>query len=106
MKVENWNIEELTGYVPKTTFYSDFSIADQYGVNAIKDTYERDFNEWKGDTEFVTELAMVLNWKCLRWYEHNDEYSKLYTELYEKTNEWCLDNLKCSDLTYYIQTTD
>lgn len=106
MKVENWNIEELTGYVPKTTFYTDFSIADQYGVNAIKDTYERAFNEWKEDTEFVTELAMVLNWKCWRWHEHNDEYSKLYTELYDKTNEWCLDNLKCSDLTYYIQTTD
>ena len=106
MKVENWNIEELTSYVPKTTFYTDFSIADQYDVNAIKDTYERGFNEWKKDTEFVTELAMVLNWKCWRWHEHNNEYSELYTELYKKTNEWCLDNLKGSDLTYYIQTTD
>ena len=26
MIVENWTIEELTGYVPKTTFYTDFSI--------------------------------------------------------------------------------
>lgn len=32
-----------------TTFWSDFSIADAFGVNAVKDTYKRAFKEWKDD---------------------------------------------------------
>lgn len=46
MKIENWRIEELTGYKPITTFYTDFSIADKFGVEAIKDTYNRSFASW------------------------------------------------------------
>ena len=30
MRVETWNIKELTGYEPMTTFYEDFSIADKF----------------------------------------------------------------------------
>ena len=29
------------GYQPKTTFWMDFSIADKFGIAAIKDTYNR-----------------------------------------------------------------
>ena len=47
MKVENWRIEELTGYVPITTFYTDFSIADKFGIGAIEDTYKRSFASWQ-----------------------------------------------------------
>ena len=61
MKVYNWNIEELTGYKPVTTFYQDFSIAEKYGIDGIKDTYQRAFEEWKDDYKFLTELVMVLN---------------------------------------------
>ena len=106
MTVENWTIQEMTGYVPKTTFYTDFSIADKFGVDAIKDTYNRAFNEWKDNVKFVTELVMVLNWKIWRWHEHNAEYAQLYNELWQKTDQWCMNNLKGDDLTYYIQTTD
>ena len=61
MKLEEWRIEELTGYQPITTFYMDFSIADKFGINAIKDTYQRAFTEWNHDYKYMTELAMVLN---------------------------------------------
>lgn len=104
--LENWTIEQETGYKPVTTFYLDFSIADRFGLDAIQDTYNRAFNEWKSNTEFITELVMVLNWKCWRWYQVNDDYSKLYSELYYKLDEWCMDNLKDEALDYYIQTTD
>ena len=104
--LENWNIEELTGYTPKTTFYTDFSIADKFGVAAIKDTYNRAFNEWKSDVEYLTELVMVLNWKIWRWHEHNEEYAQLYDQLWRKSDQYCLDHLKGSELAYYIQTTD
>ena len=34
MKIEDWRIEELTGYKPISTFYTDFSIAD-WGSSGI-----------------------------------------------------------------------
>ena len=37
IKLEDWRIEEITGYKPITTFYMDFSIADKFGTNAIKE---------------------------------------------------------------------
>ena len=72
MKIETWNIEEMTGYKPISTFYEDFSIADMFGVNAVKDTYKRAMASWKNDYKMLTELVMVLNWKIWRWYESNE----------------------------------
>ena len=54
---KDWNIEALTGYVPKTTFYMDFSIADKFGIEAIKDTYKRAFEGWKNDYIYLTALS-------------------------------------------------
>ena len=39
-------IFEMIGYEPKTTFWSDFSIADMFGVEGVKDTYNRAKDEW------------------------------------------------------------
>lgn len=41
MNIKTWNIEAMTGYKPRTTFYEDFSIADHFGGSAIRDTYCR-----------------------------------------------------------------
>lgn len=107
LKFKDWNIEEMTGYKPKTTFYMDFSIADMFGVSAIKDTYNRAFEEWKSDVEYITELVMVLNWKIWEHYESkNAKYTELYDSLYTKLRDWCFDNLKGNDLTYFLRTTD
>lgn len=106
MLLENWNIQELTGYVPKTTFYTDLSIADKFGCGAIQETYNMAFSSWKDNPEYITELAMVLNWKIWRWYQKNDDYANLYNKLWAQLDEWCLDHLKGEDLEYYIQTTD
>ena len=106
MAIENWTIEEMTGYKPITTFYTDFSIADKFGVEAIKDTYKRVFQEWKYDYKYITELAIVLNWKLWRWYGKNDELSMLYDSLWKEIDGWCIDNLKGKELEYYYKTTD
>lgn len=106
MKIEDWTIEEMTGYKPITTLYTDFSIADKFGVEAIKDTYKRVFQEWKYDYKYITELAMVLNWKLWRWYGKNDELSMLYDSLWKEIDGWCIDNLKGKELEYYYKTTD
>ena len=106
MIIKDWNIEAMTGYTPKTTFYMDFSIADHFGLNAVKDTYKRAFKEWKNNVEFVTELSMVLNWKCWEHYENNKTLARLYDTLWREIDGWCYDNLKGDDLSYYFRTTD
>ena len=106
MNFKDWNIEAATGYKPKTTFYMDFSIAEPFGTEAIRDTYRRAFESWNGNTEYVTELVMALNWKIWEHYGHNDELALLYGELYEIADAWCRENLKGDDLSYFYSTTD
>ena len=55
---ENGNIVDEDGFT--TTFPSDFSIADKFGVNAIKDTFNRAFGEWKGHYKYLTHLVIAL----------------------------------------------
>lgn len=102
----------------KTTFYSDFTIADKFGPFAIKDTYKRAFNEWKTNTEYVTELAIVLNLKAFEHYykydalvdpqakNYEDFITGIYDKLWVETDNWCCENLKGDDLDYYFKTTD
>ena len=106
MVIKTWNIEELCGYKPKTTFYEDFSIADWYGEEAVRDTYERAFEAWKEDVVFVTELVMALNWKIWEHYDSKSGLAQVYDQLWEEADNWCLENLKGEDLQYFFRTTD
>lgn len=106
MTIKDWNIEALTGYKPHTTFYTDFSIAEPFGISAIADTYNRAFAEWKDDVVYITELTMALNWKVWEHYDSNKTLSRFYQSMWEKADSWCLDNLKGADLKYYLDTTD
>ena len=97
----------MAGYQAKTTFWDDFTIADVFGKEAIEDTYERAFTEWKSNYEFLTEFVLVLNWKCWEHYEKGDtETSEIYSNLYYKADGYALDNLKDNELDYYIRTTN
>lgn len=51
------------GYMLQTTFWSDFSIADRFGLPAVQDTFNRAFAEWKQSYKYLTELILVLNTK-------------------------------------------
>lgn len=94
-------------YEFKTTFWMDFTIADKFGIEAIKDTFKRAFSEWKTDYIYLTELTLVVNWKCWYHYENNNiEISKLYSEYYYQLREYGLDNLKGKELEYFIKTLD
>ena len=103
---KDWNIEELTGYEPQTTFYMDYSIAERFGVNAVKETFERAFENWKNDIVYVTELSMATNWKIWEHYEKNEKLARVYNELWERIDSWCMENLKGEDMKYYLRTTD
>lgn len=106
MKIKTWNIEAITGYKPQTTFFEDFSIADKFGVNAIKDTYKRAFEHWKNNHIYLTELVLVLNWKIWEHCETNERYAVLYDKLWRETAQWAVENLKDEELHYYFETTD
>ena len=106
MQIIDWNIEQMTGYKPLTTLYTDFSIADNFGLKAITDTYTKAFNEYKDNYKYLTELVMVLNWKIHEHYYHNEKFATLYNDLWQALDEYACTNLKDDELNYYIRTTD
>lgn len=107
MNISVWNSLDEIGYEQKTTFWMDFSIADRFGDNAIKDTFRRAFEEWKDNYEYLTELVMILNRKCWEWYgKGKHQRSELYGELYYETRDYALDNLKGEELSYFFRVTD
>lgn len=107
MTVKTFNSEAFCGHTQITTFFEDFSIADNFGIKAIKDTYNRAFREWKKDYKYLTELVMVLNWKIWQHFnEKNEAYADLYQSLYEEADAWACENLKGEALDYFYRTTD
>lgn len=101
-----WNVEEITGYKPITTFWSDFSMAEKFGTEAVKDTFKRAFDEWKDDYRFLTELVMVLNHKIWMWYERNENLGSVYNDLWEEADRYACENLQGKELDYFYQTLD
>lgn len=97
---------EMCGYEEKTTFWMDFSIADRFGLDAIKDTYKRAFREWNYNAKYIVELCMVLNWKIWQYYETNEPIARLYDSLWRELDNWCFENLKGEDLSYFLRVRD
>ena len=94
------------GYTMVTTFFEDFSIADEFGEEAIKDTWKNAFKAWKHNHVYLTELAIVMSNESCWWWDKNKEISILYAELYRKTDAYCMEHLKGEELAFYINATD
>ena len=105
MEIKTWNIETMTGYKPFTTFYEDLSIADAFGTKAILETMRDIIQAWGHDYKYITEFIMAVNWKSWE-HQNNEEYCKLYAEMYYMLHDWALDNFKDEALQYYLETTD
>lgn len=100
-------MRELNGYETQTTLYQDFTIADAFGIDAIKDTYKRVFEECKHSVEFMTELSLVLNHKIWEYYhKQNSGLMITYDTLWKQHDEWCMSTLSDEDITYYVKITD
>ena len=106
ISVPTWNIEAFNGYKPITSFWTDFSIADRFGVKGIKETFNNIFEEWKDNYKYLTELVLVLNHKIWQWYEKNEQIAKLYNELWQKADSYACENLKGEEMEYFYMTTD
>ena len=105
-----WLLAEQIGYEPITTFWQDFSIADKFGKNAIKETAEKAFEEWKDDYKFLTELIMVINHKSWEYSNSNLDLCSFYSNLYYEYDEKAINYLeKKKDqeaISYYFKTLD
>ena len=106
MNIKNWNIEEITGYKPITTFYTDFGIAEKFGKDAILDTYNRVFDGWKDNYKYLTELVMVLNWKIWEHNKSNPQFADIYNDLWLKTDEYAIEHLEDEEQNYFLRTID
>lgn len=105
-KLPAWNIEEETGYKPKTTFWEDFSIADAFGPEGVLSTFESAFREWRDDVEYIAELSLVLNHKIWAHYKARPILGETYRALWERLHDWAKDNFTGNDAEYYFNVTD
>lgn len=84
---KNFEMNLREDYKRKTTYTSDFSIAEWCvpieGMSAITDTLRNALTNWRDDIEFFAEIIMVLN---LKSWEHaarnNNKYGQMYSDLY------------------------
>ena len=94
------------GYELLTSFWEDFSIADQFGLKAIQDTYNRAFEEWKNDYRYLTELTLVLNHKIWQYHKKRPDFAALYNSLWKDADQYAVENLKDEEWGYYFDVTD
>ena len=85
------------GYTYLTNFHEEFDKADHIGTEAILETYNRLFEEWKSNETFLRELMLVLNHRVSFWAKQHRkeqmnkkylEYELLYLDLCVKTRKY------------------
>lgn len=90
-----------------TTFWQDFTIADAFGNEAILYTFDQAFKDCKDDHHLLTDLVIALNHKMWQHDERwNENTSRLYEKLWRQAHNYALNNLKGTQLRYYLDMTD
>ena len=87
-------------------FARDFTIAEIFGENAIRATYNDAFRGWKDNVEYFASLVLTLNHKIWAWYGKNDSLAKVYDELWKKADAYGCEHFKGDDLSYYLGFLD
>lgn len=105
LPLPEWEMAKENGYKPMTTFWQDFSIAEKFGINAIRDTYRKAKQEWSDNYKYWTELVLVLNHKIWYWYDINSTLARVYNELWREAYELTY-NWQGEASAYFRQTTD
>ena len=90
----------------ESTFWEEFSIADGYGPDGVREHYDLVFKQWKDNLRFLTELVLVLNWKIYQWYQVDDNLGMTYDELWKRADSYALKTLKGDNLHYYLSVLD
>ena len=114
---KNFEMNLREDYERKTTYTSDFSIAEWCvpveGMSAIADTLKNALGNWRDNIEWFAEILLVVNLKS--WEHaarHNNEYGKMYSELFYMVQalyfDWFDSDNKQHDkaMTYYYDYVD
>lgn len=96
-------------YSRKTTFASDFAIAEPFGIDSVLETYKTAVAQWCDNKEYFAELILVTNQNA--WYfdaRKQADWSKLYIELYYTTRDLFFDHLGDNQeaMDYYYDYVD
>ena len=106
VQLQKLALEKEFNYKFETTFWEEFSIADQYGQEGIVEHYNLVFAQWKDNLQYLTELVLVLNWKIYQWYQVDDNLGMTYDELWKRTDGYAMETLKGDDLHKYLSVLD
>ena len=106
---------ESVGYHCEYTFVQDLVLAEWFGLDGVKETYETFKRDWLDDYKAWTEVVMSLN--LLIWFhdsliqngiEESDDAERLYDELYYKARDDFYDKYEGDEeaCDYFFQCTD
>ena len=104
--LERMSLEKMLNYKFESSFWEEFSIAEDYGLEGIKRHYDTVFEQYKDNLKYLTELVLVLNIKIFIWYGVDDDLGQTYDQLWKETDGYALETLKGDDLHYYLHTLD
>ena len=99
-------LEETFDFKLESTFWEEFSIAEDYGSEGVREHYDLVFNQWKDNLKFLKVLVLVLNIKIFLWYGVDDTIGLTYDQLWKETDGYALETLKGEDLHNYLSTLD
>lgn len=89
-----------------TTFWADLTIAEVYGEEAVRETFERVTRDWGQNYKYYTEFVLCLNHKIWRYYEKNETLARVYDTLWRKGDDYARDHYTGEAMDYYWQVTD
>jgi hypothetical protein len=104
-KCKYWQFENLNGYRPMTLFYTELSVAEDYGANAVQGIFEICFDmAVNSGIAYLTELVLVLICKSEELYNSDRALSKIYELLWKRVDAYIKANFKGDKLYYYFRT--
>ena len=100
--------KENLGYDCITTYWSDFSKAQhEGGQQAIRELFNKVFEDCKKDYKRLTELVLITNHKLNYHYGNKDmELAKLYDELWREADAYGCNHLEGEEADYFYRTLD
>ena len=99
-------IRDFSGYETFTTFWGDLTIAEAFGEEAVKETFERVTRDWGQNYKYYTEFVLCLNHKIWRYYKSNESLARVYDSLWRRGDDFARDTFKGEALEYYWRVTD
>ena len=100
-----WQFEKLNGYQPLTLFYTDLSVSEAYGADAVQGIFEFCFDiAIKSGIAHLTELVLVLMCKAEETSETDAALAKIYEGLWKKVDAYVQNKFNGNKLYHYYKT--